>query len=586
MSDDAAKAPLAGSDPASPEDVRKVLAAIQSSASFSSSRQLSLFLGYVVEKTLAGEGERIKAYSIATEALGRPESFDPSVDPIVRVEAGRLRRALETYYQGEGAGERLRIAIPRGTYVPRFETVEEPAGASAEPREVPAPAPTRVATPVEAARRDRWQYWLGGMIALVALLVVGGFVSARFLGSVPVNPEPIAEATRQALKSGENPMAPRIFVQPFAIANEVATGVTGNQFAARLSTALARFDEVAVVTRPDGEADYIVSGTLSEGPAGVSAATLLSDQASGRVVWSQKLTAPRNPIQPSLAIDELIGDAAVAIAQPYGVVMADRFARSDKTGEGYGCLIRSFDYWRDLTSTAHVGIRGCLEDLTLHYPKFALAYAMLAFTYLDEDGLAFAVSPDSPAVEKAVKASASAVQLAPNSARAKQALQFSYFATGQTERAIETGEQAIALNPLDTDVRAGQGLILIAAGRYQEGARLIEASAAHNTAYPPWYDLYLALAAFQSGNEEATRRLIKRVDLPDNPLAALLGLIAGGADGSPEARQAALDVIEARVPDLIRAPNTVLRRILPNEALIAKLVAAGRAAGLPTEKAE
>jgi adenylate cyclase len=432
--------------------------------------------------------------------------------------------------------------------------------------------------------RPNGKGWIAGVLALLALIAALGLVAIWLLQGPAPGPTagsaPSTAPSVTALPASANPMAPRIFVQPFALSRDASIGVTGSQFAAQMSTALARFDEISVVTRTDGDADYVMSGTLSDGPAGVSAAALLSDRASGRVIWSQKLTVPRNPIQPSFAIGELIASLAVAVAQPYGVVMSDRLARADASDDGYACLIRAFEYWRDFTMSGHAEIRACLEDLIRRYPTFGLAYAMLAFTHLDGDGLAFAVNPDSPALDKAVKAASTAVQLAPNSARAKQALQLAYLATGQTARAIETGERAMALNPLDTDVRAGHGLVLIVTGQHQHGARLIEQSEAQNAAYPPWYDLYLGLAAFQAGNEEAMRSLINRAGLSNHPLAVLLGLIAGGRDGSAEAKAEVLADIRARFPELVRDPGSVLRRSLPNEALVTKLEQAARAAGL------
>ncbi|BCP52491.1 hypothetical protein K32_11080 [Kaistia sp. 32K] len=580
-----------GPSDASPADVRAALSAIQSSAVFGASRQLSLFLGYVVEKTLAGDADRIKAYSIATEALGRPETFDPSVDPIVRVEAGRLRKALETYYQGEGAAAPMRISIPRGSYVPRFEPRQEgtakPSGASDLPADGVADAGqsdepgSAVVESADAAQRGRaWR--IGGLVLLLALAVAGIFGARAFFSAGPsdaAGAPPVAKV-ETAASTAARPMVPRIFVVPFAVTNDLATGITGSQFATKMVTALSRFDEVTVVTRLDGDADYLLSGTLSEGQGGISAATLLTDRISGRVIWSSKLSAPRNPIQPSLAIDELVADIAVTLAQPYGVVMSDRLARTDRPDDGFLCLARSFNYWRDFTTATHAEIRNCLEELTHRYPTYALPYAMLTFIYLDEDGLAFNVQPESPSVDRAVKASAMAVQLAPTSARAQQALQYAYFATGQIDRAIATGKRAVQLNPLDTEVRASQGQVLIVAGNYLLGATLIEEAASHNPAYPPWYDLYLALAAFQAGNEPAMRTLVRRVALPEHPLAATLALIAGGADGSPVARLDALANIENKFPELRADPARVLARIIPNPVLVDKLVDAVRTAGL------
>lgn len=65
-------------------------------------------------------GSRLKAYTIATGALGRDKDFDPQIDPIVRVEAVRLRGALKHYYTNDGRNNPLIIALPRGSYVPVF----------------------------------------------------------------------------------------------------------------------------------------------------------------------------------------------------------------------------------------------------------------------------------------------------------------------------------------------------------------------------------------------------------------------------------------------------------------------------------
>jgi GAF domain-containing protein len=102
------------------EAVRRQLARIVGSPAFRDASQLTSFLTFVVEATLGGGGDRLKAYTIATQALGRSASFDPLTDPIVRVEAGRLRQALGRYYSGEGRYDPIVVALPRGNYVPDF----------------------------------------------------------------------------------------------------------------------------------------------------------------------------------------------------------------------------------------------------------------------------------------------------------------------------------------------------------------------------------------------------------------------------------------------------------------------------------
>src|SRR5690349_9085712 len=87
---------------------------------FRNSPQLATFLLFIVEAQLRGQAERLKGYTIGVEVLRRDTNFDPQLDPIVRVEATRLRRALERYYAGPGAKDTILITLPRGGYAPQI----------------------------------------------------------------------------------------------------------------------------------------------------------------------------------------------------------------------------------------------------------------------------------------------------------------------------------------------------------------------------------------------------------------------------------------------------------------------------------
>lgn len=106
------------------DQIREQLKSIADAPPFANQNKMRRFLHYIVEQTLAGNERKLKQYSIATEALGRNDSFDPEIDPIVRLEAGKLRKALEAYYLGQGASDRLRITVPKGGYVPAFSYAE------------------------------------------------------------------------------------------------------------------------------------------------------------------------------------------------------------------------------------------------------------------------------------------------------------------------------------------------------------------------------------------------------------------------------------------------------------------------------
>jgi len=117
-------APIAGADPAlpllRPESIQRHLENLVLSAQMRHSRKLCQFLRYTVEEVLKGHGSELKEYAIGVGAFRRTREFDPGADPIVRVQARRLRSKLELYYQTEGRDEAVRIEYPKGSYSPIF----------------------------------------------------------------------------------------------------------------------------------------------------------------------------------------------------------------------------------------------------------------------------------------------------------------------------------------------------------------------------------------------------------------------------------------------------------------------------------
>jgi hypothetical protein len=102
---------------------------ILSSGVFGRTNNLVRLLTFVCEKYFEGAVDEIKEYSIAVHALGRPESFDPQLDTIVRVTAHALRRRLEDFYRGAGAEHAVHICLPPGHYVPKFIHASDVEGA-------------------------------------------------------------------------------------------------------------------------------------------------------------------------------------------------------------------------------------------------------------------------------------------------------------------------------------------------------------------------------------------------------------------------------------------------------------------------
>src|SRR5581483_7392798 len=109
-----------GRSDAEEQAVRDELTRILASVPFRQSPRRQRFLKHLVNETLAGRSERLTGYNLALEIFDRPASFDPAIDPFVRIEAARLRDKLHAYYDAEGRNDPVRITLPKGTYTPEI----------------------------------------------------------------------------------------------------------------------------------------------------------------------------------------------------------------------------------------------------------------------------------------------------------------------------------------------------------------------------------------------------------------------------------------------------------------------------------
>jgi hypothetical protein len=150
---------------------RLLIQRILASQAFGKSPRLTQFLSYVCERTLTDRADEINEQKIGEQVFERPPGYDPGQDNIVRVQASRVRQRLETYFKEEGAGEELRVIIPKGGYVPQFVSPplrqllhrEEERLSSGEtaPEVVPGmalPPESAATTSTHIPRRRRWLY--------------------------------------------------------------------------------------------------------------------------------------------------------------------------------------------------------------------------------------------------------------------------------------------------------------------------------------------------------------------------------------------------------------------------------------------
>ena len=106
-----------------PTAIRAQMERILDSRDFQASARLKNFFRFLVEETLSGHAARLKGYTIATTVFGRPDNFDAQTDPIVRVEAAKLRSRLEHYYYTHHTPGSVYIELPKGRYIPEFSII-------------------------------------------------------------------------------------------------------------------------------------------------------------------------------------------------------------------------------------------------------------------------------------------------------------------------------------------------------------------------------------------------------------------------------------------------------------------------------
>jgi hypothetical protein len=132
------------------------------------SESLCKLLRYLAHHAIEHPGTPLKEYQIATEEFGRPPDFDPAVDSMVRVQAGRLRSKLAEYYAGEGSGDPVRIELPKGTYTLSFHKKD----AASKSDRYPHPS-AEVAHPVVEQVPRAWLF----SVVVLSLLLAGSLLA-------------------------------------------------------------------------------------------------------------------------------------------------------------------------------------------------------------------------------------------------------------------------------------------------------------------------------------------------------------------------------------------------------------------------
>jgi TolB-like protein len=571
-----------------PDEVRLALNRMAESEAFRGSPQLVAFLRYVVEATLRGEHDRIKGYTIAVEALGRTEDFDPQSDPIVRVEAIRLRRAVTRYYATGGARDPVLIDLPLGSYVPVFRR-----GDAIAPEQTVSPAARR---PFQFKPTGKnWRRAAAG-IAFV-LLGAGAYAALDFWFDFNTpNPQPISLFSATQLRAAPSaarvlPAYPVVFVGAFqSVDSNGATKPPTEALRSKLHDALARFDEIQVVSASQlgdarerafdaddsaGPGRYTLTASVESEESRVIRLNIrLIDGLDGRVAYARSFSRLRHNGDAVSGEDAIVREVSATLAQPYGIIQAHERARDfAAAGETqYRCLIAAHDYWRNYDPKQLRRARDCLERAIELAPGFALGYAALAPIVLEEYQSGMNPRTDGPrALQRALQAARRAVELRPGSARAHQALSNVQFARGDYPLAIEAGERAVLLNPYDPNVLADYGAILVALGEQNRGARMIQEAASAIVVRPGRHDFFLFLTAYLAGDRAGAARYAALMTSDGYPLGLLARALVAGQRGEADMARQLLDRVAAIRPAWRSDHRGELKKHFPAEVIVEQL---------------
>jgi TolB-like protein len=252
--------------PIAHSDIQAELDRILVSKGFAGAERQRRLLRYIVEHTLAGTTDELKEYAVGIEVFDRDDNYDPRLDSIVRVEAGRLRSRLDEYYNGEGAAAPLRITLPRGGYVAEFEARQPPA------------APVVPLAPPTGRAWASWPLTAGLVIAVAAMVVwLGGWnrtpaqTDNADVAVLPFTSEPGNESLAARMTEGVTAELARLGT----------VSVVSHTSALQFADARRSMREVAGTLN----ADFVVEASLEREAGGVLLVTRLVNAQTDRKVW-------------------------------------------------------------------------------------------------------------------------------------------------------------------------------------------------------------------------------------------------------------------------------------------------------------
>ena len=525
------------------EAVRRELELVLASPGFARNERQSRFLRFLVEKHLEGRDNELKESVLAVEVFGRPPSYDPKLDGVVRTEAMRLRSRLDKYYAAEGSRDPLIIELPKGGYKPVF-------------RQRPSLQPV-------TERRSSWVPWVIGGLLVVAIAAGAGWWWARH-GRAPV----------------------RVAVLPFENqGQDTATDYFADGLTDEIIRSLSDVDGLTVPSRTSSfalkgkglsaveagkqlGADYLVEGSVFHAGGQLRVTVALVRLRDGFRVWSERFDRKLTDV---FAIQDEISSG---IVNGLRLKLSPGRRRYETNLEAYDLYLRGRHTMASFPTRSRPIAAPAIaffEQAIAKDPNYAIAYAGLADAYLAiERNVGTTVPLGAVAIPRAKAAAERAVTLDPMLSEAHSSL--------ASIRAREYGWQdaergfrrAIELNPSNALAHLELGAsVLVVQGRFEEGLKEVRRAVALDP-LSPYVNTEFGRALVLAGRfPEAVDRLRKAITLdpsrnrPYNLLGRALYL-QGNADEALKVFDDSAKRVSGLEPRLDRAiPLPVIAEWLP-----------------------
>jgi TolB-like protein/Tfp pilus assembly protein PilF len=523
------------------KDVLNQLNHILSSDLFTRSNVLSSFLKFIVEETVNGNTSDLKEYTIAVNGLGRSDDFNPQIDAIVRIHAGRLRRLLNEYYMGPGKTDLVKIEVVKGTYVPVFR-----ANAINKTNEIV----TEIQKPIQHSRTR----------ITIAVLPFRNLCS---------------DGEYQFFVDGFGEELTRIFSTNKDVA--VIAHHSTRKYA-------INHEDVRIIGANLG-AHYLINGSVKRSNTKIQISVGLIESLNGTLIWSKKYTHLLDKEEFIDIQDQINNDVFSILSGHYGFITRDTMSGLQDAMKqnlvGFDAILWNYHAQMTHSLEACSLSREALEKALEEDSDNIMCLVMLGDLYLNLHLLGYPNIEDP--VNEACRLIKKAIKLAPLSQNAYLAYGWANVCLGKQEEAIKALNHCIELAPLSASTSGDIGFSLICAGEYKRSYALLQQSLDLNPYCPWWYYMGFFFVHYQNENYEKALQAAQKMNASEDVfLDPLLMAAAKGQLGLISEAKEEIQLLNEKFQPILADININLESFVLDRNLIDNIVKGVKLAGLKT----